>query len=57
MNKFFAVACALVAVAAFYGAVFMNKEWHFLTFFMAAFFSLLLFADSGKPKKHGLSGN
>jgi len=57
MNKVFALVFAVLAVLAFYGAAFHGARWHFATFFACAFLSLLFLADSGEPKKPGLSGN
>jgi len=56
MNKIFAVAFAIIAAMAFYGAAFQGARWHFATCFACAFLSLLFFADSGDSQKPGLSG-
>lgn len=56
MNKFFAVAFAIIAVMAFYGAAYCNAPWHYVTTIACILISTLFAADSGTPQKPGVSG-
>lgn len=56
MNKFFAIIFSIIAVFAFYGAVFCNAPWHYATTVGCIILVTLFAADSGTPDKPGLSG-
>jgi NADH:ubiquinone oxidoreductase subunit 6 (subunit J) len=56
MNKIFAGAFALIAIVAFYGAVFHNAPWHIVTCLASMFISILFAAEGSNPKTPGLSG-
>jgi hypothetical protein len=55
MNKFFAVAFAVLAAIACYGAVFCHATWHYGTAIACTIIATLLAADE-TPQKPGLSG-
>lgn len=54
MSNVFAIVFAIMAAASFYAAAFKGAHWHFATFFMCGFLSLLFFADSNRPDNTSL---
>lgn len=55
MNKVLAICFAVISIMAFYGAAFCGKPWHYVTFALCAFISLVCFLDSNRPDETGLS--
>ena len=54
MNKIFAVAFAIIAVVAFYGAAFCNAPWHYATTVCCILLSTLFAVDSQTPDNTSL---
>ena len=54
MNKIFAVAFAIIAVAAFYGAAFCAAPWHYATTVFCILISTVTATDGQTPDNKGL---